>query len=303
MGHTDISVSDIDAFRSHFNLPPIHLQEILVPHQPDPGISEGDLVEADLDLEWSGSVARNANIFFVKAPDVFTSLEEAIDQEYAPVISMSYGECESRFGGPAERAPNRPEGQREGITWLVAAGDRRGGMRRSGSPIAQDGLAVYAPGSVPEVTSMGGSEFNEGNGTFWSSTNTANGASALSYIPEKVWKPTTGLLQAAAEPALFFPSRSGNPGRGFQDGFRHVPDLSSRPRCIMTLTTSTPAVRCRSTVALRLPRQPWPASLRCSINIWSPPALRSKPAWEHQPNPISDGAGFAGRFSRYYGRQ
>ena len=94
VGQTDINVSDIDAFRSKFNLPPINLQQILVPKQADPGISEGDLPEADLDLEWSGSVARNATIIFVYSSDVFTSLEEAVDQVYAPVISMSYGLCE-----------------------------------------------------------------------------------------------------------------------------------------------------------------------------------------------------------------
>ena len=50
------------------------------------------------------------------------------------------------------------------------------------------GLAVDTPGSTPEVTSVGGTEFAEGSGRFWNATNNAlTGASALSYIPETSW--------------------------------------------------------------------------------------------------------------------
>jgi subtilase family serine protease len=84
MGQTDINLSDIQAFRSQFNLPAIKLQQILVAGQSDPGISQNDLPEADLDLEWSGAVARNAQIIYVNSSDVFTSLQDAVDQVYAP---------------------------------------------------------------------------------------------------------------------------------------------------------------------------------------------------------------------------
>ena len=232
VGQTDIQVSDIDAFRSKFKLPPINLQQILVPGQPDPGISQGDLPEADLDLEWSGAVARNATIIFVNSPDVFTSLNEAVDQVYAPVISMSYGVCE---GGdladlPSERQTAR-QANAQGITWLVAAGDSGAAdCEDRGVVIAQDGLAVDAPASVPEVTAMGGSEFNEGNGNYWSSTNTASGGSALSYIPERVWNDTSavGTLEAGGGGAsIFFSKPVWQSGPGVpSDSFRHSPDLS-----------------------------------------------------------------------------
>jgi uncharacterized protein (TIGR03437 family) len=232
VGQTDIQVSDIDAFRSKFKLPPINLQQILVPEQPDPGISQSDLPEADLDLEWSGAVARNATIIFVNSPDVFTSLNEAVDQVYAPVISMSYGVCE---GGDLVDLPSeRQTAQRanaEGITWLVAAGDSGAAdCEDRGAVIAQDGLAVDAPASVPEVTAMGGSEFNEGNGNYWSSTNTASGGSALSYIPERVWNDTSavGTLEGGGGGAsIFFSKPVWQSGPGVpSDSFRHTPDLS-----------------------------------------------------------------------------
>jgi uncharacterized protein (TIGR03437 family) len=232
VGQTDINVSDIDAFRSKFNLPAIKLQQILVPKQSDPGISQSDLPEADLDLEWSGAVARNATIIFVNSPDVFTSLDETVDQVYAPVISMSYGVCEGAdlVDLPTERQ-TALQANSEGITWLAAAGDSGAAdCEDPGAVIAQDGLAVSAPGSIPEVTAMGGSEFNEGSGNYWSGTNTANDASALSYIPEMVWNDTSlgdGLAAAGGGASLFFSRPVWQSGPGVpSDSFRHVPDLS-----------------------------------------------------------------------------
>lgn len=232
MGQTDITLSDIQAFRSQYNLPAINLQQILVPGQTDPGISQNDLPEADLDLEWSGAVARNATIIYVYSNDVFTSVQEAIDQAYAPVVSMSYGECEDEdlVDLPNERLLAQ-QGNSEGITWLAAAGDDGAAdCEDVDASIAQDGLAVSEPASIPEVTAMGGTEFNEGRGSYWSSANTANGASALSYIPEKVWNDNSligGLAAGGGGTSLFFPKPVWQTGPGVpNNGFRNVPDLS-----------------------------------------------------------------------------
>ncbi len=231
VGQTDINVSDIDAFRSMYNLPAINLQQHLV-GRTDPGISQGDLPEADLDLEWSSAVARNATIIFVKSSDVFTSLQDAVDNVYAPVISMSYGICEGAdlVDLPSERQMAQ-QANAEGITWLVAAGDAGAAdCEDLDALIAQDGLAVDAPASVPEVTAMGGTEFNEGSGNYWSSTNTANSASALSYIPEMVWNDTSlrgGLAAGGGGASSFFSKPVWQTGPGVpNDAFRHIPDLS-----------------------------------------------------------------------------
>ncbi len=232
MGQTDINLSDIQSFRTHFNLPAINLQKILVKGQADPGVSQNDLAEADLDLEWSGAVARNATIIFVYSSDVFTSLQDAIDNAYAPVITMSYGLCE--YGDLVDLPGERQMAQQansEGITWFNAAGDNGAGdCEDQGATIAQDGLAVDAPSSVPEVTSMGGSEFNEGSGSYWSGTNTANDASALSYIPEMVWNDSSlggGLAAGGGGASLYFPKPIWQSGPGVpNNGFRNVPDLS-----------------------------------------------------------------------------
>jgi uncharacterized protein (TIGR03437 family) len=232
VGQTDINLSDIQAFRSQFHLPAIDLQQILVPGQSDPGFRQGDLAEADLDLEWSGSVARNATIIYVNSDDVITSVQEALDQAYAPVVSMSYGLCEDGdlIDLPTYRGWAQ-QGNAEGITWLAPSGDNgAAGCEDPDAVIAQDGLAVDAPGTIPEVTSMGGTEFNEGSGSYWGIGDTGDSGSALSYIPEMVWNDTSlggGLAAGGGGSSLFFPKPVWQTGPGVpNNSFRNVPDLS-----------------------------------------------------------------------------
>jgi uncharacterized protein (TIGR03437 family) len=231
VGQTEVNVSDIQRFRSKYGLPANDPQMVLVP--PSPGITQLDLPEADLDLEWSGAVARKAQIIYVYSTDVETSLIDAIDNARAPVISMSYGLCEELDGIPdlSNEQALALQANAEGITWLNAAGDSGAGdCEDPGALIAQDGLAVDEPGSVPEVTAVGGTEFNEGNGNYWSPTNTANGASALSYIPERVWNDTElgfGLDAGGGGTSVFFPKPVWQTGPGVPgNANRNVPDVS-----------------------------------------------------------------------------
>jgi len=232
VGQTDINLSDIQKFRSKFNLSAPNLQQILVAGSPDPGISPGDLDEADLDIEWSGAVARNATVIYVYSDDVWASALYAVDQDLAPVITMSYGECEQSdlvdlptYQSAAQQA------NAEGITWFAAAGDSGAAdCEDLGASIAQDGLAVDVPGSVPEITSMGGTEFLDQGGVYWSATNTANDASALSYIPEKAWNDTAPGVELSATgggASVYFPQPAWQTGPGVpNDGARHVPDIA-----------------------------------------------------------------------------
>jgi uncharacterized protein (TIGR03437 family) len=230
-GQIEVNLSDIEQFRTRFNLPANDPQTVLVPGSQNPGNNpkSGDLAESDLDLEWSGAVARNASIIFVYSTDVMTSVQYAIDQNLAPVLSVSYGSCEletprseySAFVQWAEQA------NAQGTTWLAASGD-------DGAADCADsqnpGLAVDLPGSVPEVTSVGGTEFVEGTGTFWSVTNTTNGASALSYIPETTWNDSVEDQEPSASgggASVLFSKPSWQTGTGVpSDNARHVPDIA-----------------------------------------------------------------------------
>ncbi len=101
--------------------------------------------------------------------------------------------------------------------------------------IATQGLAVDAPGSSPNVTGMGGSEFNEGSGNYWAAASgTDVTSSALSYIPEMVWNDTFSpendgqLLAGGGGASTFFTTKpSWQTGTGVPaDNARDVPDLS-----------------------------------------------------------------------------
>jgi uncharacterized protein (TIGR03437 family) len=230
-GQIEVNLSDIEAFRSMFDLPANDPQMLLVPGSPNPGSNptSGDLAESDLDLEWSGAVARNATIIFVYSTDALTSVQYAIDQDLAPVVSVSYGACELETP-PSEYDAFVAWGEQanaQGMTWFAASGD-------DGAADCDDsqnpGLAVDLPGSVPYVTSAGGTEFVEGTGTYWSLTNNTNGGSALSYIPETTWNDSAEDEEPSASgggASVLFTKPSWQIAPGVpSDNARHVPDIA-----------------------------------------------------------------------------
>ena len=100
IGRIDIQNTDIQLFRSTFGLSSTLPQRILVPGSADPGMTNtDDETESDLDLEWAGSIAPDVQVLFVTSTDVITSAMYAIDQDLAPVITFSYGECELEASG------------------------------------------------------------------------------------------------------------------------------------------------------------------------------------------------------------
>jgi uncharacterized protein (TIGR03437 family) len=230
-GQIEVVLSDIQQFRSMFNLPANDPVMKLVPGSVNPGSNSksGDLAESDIDLEWSGSVAPNATIIFVYSTDAFTSVQYAIDEDVAPVLSLSYGNCELET--PASEVSTlqqwAEQANAQGMTWFAASGD-------DGAADCDDsqnpGLAVDLPGSIPEVTSSGGTEFVEGTGTYWSLTNSASGGSALSYIPETTWNDSAEDQEPSASGggrSVLFSKPSWQIGPGVpSDGARDVPDIS-----------------------------------------------------------------------------
>ena len=176
VGQVNVVMADIQSFRSGFNLLPNNPTVTVVPGTT-PGTASGDLLESDLDLEWSGAVARNANIIFVTSNDVFTSATYAIDNDIAPVISMSYGGCEAMNSGfIASNEPTMQKANAEGITFLASSGDSGPASCDDPNETAADqGLAVSYPASSPEVTGVGGTEFSgdlpPNTSLYWSPTN------------------------------------------------------------------------------------------------------------------------------------
>jgi subtilase family serine protease len=240
MGQTDIYAADIAQFRSAFGLTANVPQQILATGCTHPGIT-GDLAEADIDLEWSGAVARNATIFFVicdpNAGGVISSLQYAINNNTAPVLSMSYGVCEATAGNAflAQYETLIRQANAQGQTLTVSSGDSGAATcDKANENQATLGLAVNGFASPPEVTSVGGTEFNEGSGAYWGTSNGANGGSALSYIPELAWDDNStgtglasGLAATGGGASVYFPKPSWQTGPGVPtNNFRNVPDVA-----------------------------------------------------------------------------
>ena len=231
IGQTDIYLADINDFRSGFLLPTIpssgnnsctlnskgvvvscsnatNLGYMVAPGISDPGMPNlcGDLPEADLDLEWSGGIARNAQIIYVNAPASFDSncnfigggsvedaLGAAIQSNVAPVVSMSYGICELFAQGDETELQ---QANTEGITILNSSGDTGAagcdGFTNSDNNLALGGLAVNYPASSPYVTGVGGTavpflDLPPFSGAYFGTNNDANGGTAFGPVPEQAW--------------------------------------------------------------------------------------------------------------------
>ncbi|MEO6910525.1 MAG: protease pro-enzyme activation domain-containing protein [Edaphobacter sp.] len=243
MGQVDISLADVAAFRAaaglSANVPTIKL------YGTDPGAatsststpSTGDLSEAQLDVEWSGAVAPNASIIYVNSTDVINvSLPGAVDDDLAPIMSISYGLCEAASTVSGLDSFNQlfQQANAQGITIVGPSGDSGATDCDYSTTTATQGLTVDFPSSSPFVTSMGGTMFNEGTTSgataYWSGTNGSTGGSAISYIPETVWNETNstnGLSAGGGGASAFFPKPAWQIGTGVPNDYaRDVPDVS-----------------------------------------------------------------------------
>ncbi len=231
VGQSDIDPLDILTYQASFNLPANPPQVVL--YGADPGFDFGGAQdEANLDLEISGAIARNATIYYVNSYDVNLSAQYAVDQNLAKVMSMSYGGCE--FTNPETQTLRgvAQQANAQGITWMVASGDVGAATcdRESPTPQATKGDTVSSPASFPEVTAVGGTEFNEGTGNYWSDANNLTSGSALSYIPERAWNdaaPANALIAGGGGASAYFAKPVWQTGPGVPaDGARDLPDVS-----------------------------------------------------------------------------
>jgi hypothetical protein len=240
LGANNNSLEDpnIHAFRAAAGLPAATIEV----HNFGPAPSDaGDLGEAYLDLEWANGIAPNAHVIFVTSDDAFKSLTQAIANNYAPVISVSYGACEgagtwvtSQFQASKNEAlalqTSIQQGNAQGVTVVAAAGDS--GAADCDDGTATQGLAVDVPASIPEVTAIGGTQLGNSSADWTAANNSVNQGSATGYVSlETVWNETAMFNNAPTAggggASLFFKSKPAwQSGLTPPDNARDVPDIA-----------------------------------------------------------------------------
>src|ERR1700722_1100603 len=221
MGETGVYQSDLTNFRQNFGLSAINCSvsgdiitscntsnfKYVLVNGTATSVYD-DLPEADLDIEWSGATARNAQIIFVTSNStsggfVWDSWYHAVDNNIAPVITMSYtAPCEfyearqsSGEGSIVSDEAELAKANSEGITFMNSSGDtgvaEGDNYNKTGTSLAEDGYAVGYPASSASVTGVGGTllPFSEYTETYFNPTNDSNGdgGSATMYVPEQAW--------------------------------------------------------------------------------------------------------------------
>lgn len=239
VARSNINTSDVARFRSSFGLPPNNPQIII--NGTNPGIwNSNEETEADLDVEWSGAVAKDSAIKFVVSKSTnstdgsYLSAQYIVSHDVAPILTMSFGLCEAELGSSGNAFINSlwEQAAAEGITVFVSAGDSgAAGCDSASAPRATHGRAVNGLCSTPYSVCVGGTEFNDTvhPSLYWSSKN-ASGAqsSALSYIPETTWNESAdGLWAGGGGASLIYRKPAWQDGVGIPaDGKRDVPDVS-----------------------------------------------------------------------------
>ncbi|MGC9291895.1 MAG: Ig-like domain repeat protein [Acidobacteriaceae bacterium] len=246
VGRSDIDPVDIADFRAMTGLPAPNFQTIV--NGPDPGVN-GDEVEQDLDVSWSGAVAPGAMIDLVVSGSTATtdgvdlSAAYIVDNDLAPVMSTSYGICEQFdvLDGVTYEGTIWEQAAAEGISSFVSAGDTGGaGCDSSSEPAAQLGFAVSGLASTPFNVAVGGTEFNDfaNPAQYWAATNNkTNISSALGYIPETAWNESgttanndigaPNILAGSGGVSIMYPKPAWQTGTGVPaDGMRDLPDVS-----------------------------------------------------------------------------
>ena len=235
VAQSNINLNDVRNFRTQFGLAAKDPQIIVVPGS-DPGITD-DEAEADLDVEWAGAIANSATIKLVVAKGAVLSALYIINNNVAPIVSVSFGVCESDLG-----SANAPIGSlwqqaaAQGMSVVVASGDSGSAMcDESKATTAARGLGVNGLASTPYNVAVGGTRFNENGSyeTYWSRTNNIfTLSSARGYIPETVWNDgkdfgLPGLWSTGGGVSVFWTKPSWQVGLGVPPAdHRYLPDIS-----------------------------------------------------------------------------
>jgi subtilase family serine protease len=201
-----IDPGDIALFRDHYGLPPLDLEQI---GAPGSNVGEDDLVEALLDVTWSGAVAPGAAVLVaVSGGTLLDAITALVNRADVSVMSLSVVLVPSRRTRPLIRQSLRlfKQAAAQGQTVLIASGDD--GPLVVAAPKLRRGVDPFA--RSPFVTGVGG--------TTPSSTSPAD---ASSYGSEVVWQ-DGAMASGGGRSTLRRPVWQ----KGLHDSRRTVPDVA-----------------------------------------------------------------------------
>jgi hypothetical protein len=216
INESNINVGLVNQFRTLFGLPNNPPQVIIDGNDPgidginNPGGPNFASMEAYLDVEWAGAVAQNATIYLVIAADtslqngLILAAERAVYSNIAPIISVSFGNCEvNLLQNNLFLSSLWEQAAAQGITVAVSTGDAgsAGCDNDNTESYAVNGQAVNGFASTPYNVAVGGTDFYYSQyatggsalssqiSTYWNTTpsNSTPTVSLLQPIPEQPW--------------------------------------------------------------------------------------------------------------------
>ena len=221
LARSNILASDFQQYRALFQ--PFARMDALsvVVDGVDPGPTyDADQVESTADVEYAGAMVPNAKLLLVVSDSTFNtdgialSALYAVENNLAPVISLSYNACEAELAasGNAFYSALWEQAAAQGITVVVSTGDSGAAACDSPAPngdagdpaAAIGGLAVSGLASTAFNLAVGGTQLadNAGN-SYWAAQNNAAFGSALSYIPEQAWNESCSPADCAGQANLY----------------------------------------------------------------------------------------------------
>jgi subtilase family serine protease len=201
-----VAPSDIAGFRVLYGLPPLDLEQVGTPPN---NVGPDDLVEAALDVTWSGAVAPGAAVVVsISSGTLVDAISYLVNRNDVSVLSLSVTLLPSKMTQPLIRQALKlfQQAATEGKSVLVASGDS--GPLKTTTPKPLRGVTPFA--QSPFVTAVGGT-----------TPSSSSPADVVSYGSEVVWQDGP-LASGGGRSTLPRPTWQ----KGLKSNRRTVPDVA-----------------------------------------------------------------------------
>lgn len=228
-----VDPADIGLFRTQFALPPLELEQVGSP--PD-DVGQDDLVEALLDVTWSGAVAPGAAVVLsISQGALVDAIAYLVNRADVSVISASVVLLPSKQTRPLIRQALKlfKQAAAQGQTVLIASGDS--GPLLVSKPKPRRGVDQFA--QSPFVTGVGGT-----------TPSSSSPEDAASYGSEVVWQDSEA-ASGGGKSTLARPAWQ----KGLKVNRRAVPDVSLAASAVYPLAAGGAVTCCVSGTSAAAP--------------------------------------------------